>query len=65
MHQVFRITGHDDIEKKSSFPPLSTWAEGGIELFWEHYTSETGCSRNSLNGQDIKNVQQKLVRALW
>jgi hypothetical protein len=65
MHHVFRITGHDDIEKKSSFPPLSTWLEGGIELFWNHYASETGCSRNSLNGQDIKMVQQKLVRSLW
>lgn len=65
MHQVFRITGHDDIEKKSVFPPLPTWEAGGIDLFWDLYTAETGCSRDSLNGQDIKIVQQKLVRSLW
>ena len=65
MHHVFRLTGHEDIEKKAKFPPLSTWAEGGIDLFWDLYTAETGCSPDSLNGQDIKNVQQKLVRSLW
>ena len=65
MHHVFRITGHDDIEKKSVFPPLSTWSEGGLDMFWNQYTSETGCRRDSLNGQDIKTVQRKLVRSLW
>lgn len=64
MHHVFRLTGHDDIDKKSNFPALPTWVQGGVELFWDFYTAETGCSRDSLNGQDMKLVQQKLVRSL-
>jgi hypothetical protein len=65
MHHVFRITGFDDIDKKSAFPAPTTWHVDGIEMFWEQYTSETGCTRSSLNGQDAKMVQQKLVRSLW
>jgi hypothetical protein len=64
MHHVFRITGYDDIDKKSKFPAPTLWHAGGIEMFWDHYV-ETGCTRDSLNNQDIKMVQQKLVRSLW
>lgn len=64
MHHVFRITGYDDIDKKSNFPAPTLWHAGGIEMFWDHYV-ETGCTRDSLNNQDIKMVQQKLVRSLW
>ena len=65
MHHVFQFTGHDDIFTKTNYPSPTSWAEGGIEKFWNFYTTETGCSRHSLNGQDLKSVQQKLVRSLW
>ena len=36
----------------------------GSALFWDLYLKETGCSTTSMNGQNITNVQTKLVRAL-
>jgi len=36
----------------------------GVEIFWDLYVRETGCSPTSLNGQDIVDVQTKVVRAL-
>lgn len=65
LSEVYRITGEGSLENTSYFPAPSLWRQGeGIELFWELYTSSTGCSRNSLNGQNIASVQRKLVRSL-
>ena len=64
--EVFRITGDAGLGFKLHFPAPSLWRLGlGIDLFWELYERETGCSRQSLNGQDIDLVQRKLVRSLW
>lgn len=66
MHEVYRITGCAKLEHESVFPTPSLWHQGeGVELFWDSYTIETGCSRTSLHGQDIHDVQRKLVRILW
>jgi hypothetical protein len=66
LHEVYRITGYTRLDGKSPFPAPSLWRQGeGIDLFWELYTRETGCTRTSLNGQDISAVQRKLVRSLW
>ena len=63
--EVYRITGQAGLEQSSSFPAPSLWRKGeGIELFWDLYCAETGCSRNSLNGQSAVLVQRKLVRVL-
>jgi hypothetical protein len=60
--ESYRITG---TKEKENFPPVPTWRRGkGIRLFWELYERETGCSEASLNGQDVVDVQTKLVRAL-
>ncbi|KAL7543622.1 LOW QUALITY PROTEIN: hypothetical protein ACHAXR_013206 [Thalassiosira sp. AJA248-18] len=65
LNEVYRITGHGGLENSSSFPAPSLWRQGqGIELFWELYTRETGCSHRSLKGQSMSLVQRKLVRAL-
>ena len=62
MTGVGKITGTSD---SSKFPPPSLWRQGeGINLFWEVYEKETGCSQSSLNRQNIIAVQQKLVRVL-
>ena len=62
--EVYRITGKAG--SSSNFPTPSLWRQGqGIDLFWDLYEKETGCSRVSLNGQDISLVQRKLVRSLW
>ena len=43
MHEVYRITGHARLDKRSTFPVPSLWRQGqGIELFWEFYIRETG-----------------------
>ena len=64
MSEVYRITGYSRVEN-SSFPAPSLWLQGkGIDLFWDVYTSETGCTRRSLNGHDVWTVQRKLVRSL-
>ena len=66
LHEVYRITGEKHLYSSSRFPAPVLWHRGqGVELFWELYSSECGCSRDSLSGQDIKAVQQKLVRSLW
>lgn len=66
MHQVYRITGRVRLENCWTFPAPSLWHQGdGIGLFWNLYTRDTGCTSNSLNGQDIYSVQRKLVRSLW
>lgn len=66
MHEVYRLTGHSALSNHSSFPAPSLWRQSqGIEMFWELYTRETGCSRDSLNDHDIFAVQRKLVRVLW
>ena len=66
MHQVYRITGFEGIGNETSFPNPNMWRQGkGVEIFWEFYERETGCSRDSLNGQNISIVQFKLVRSLW
>ena len=66
MHEVYRITGEKNLYSSSRFPAPVLWHRGqGVELFWELYSSECGCSRDSLCGQEIKTVQQKLVRSLW
>ena len=62
MTEVEKITGTSD---SSKFPPPPLWRQGeGINLFWEVYEKETGCSQSSLNRQNIIAVQQKLVRVL-
>jgi len=66
MHEVYRITGETKLYSTSRFPAPILWHRGqGVDLFWEFYNSECGCTRESLCGQDIKTVQQKLVRSLW
>lgn len=66
MHEVYRITGETKLYSTSGFPAPILWHRGqGVDLFWELYSSECGCTRESLCGQDIKTVQQKLVRSLW
>lgn len=66
MHEVYRITGVKKMYKTSLFPPPILWHQGqGVDLFWELYKSECGCSRKSIFGQEMKTVQQKLVRSLW
>ena len=61
--EVYRITGKAG--SSSNFPTPSLWRQGqGIDLFWDLYEKETGCSRVSLNGQDMSLVQRKLVRSL-
>ena len=66
MHEVLRLTGYKKLGNGFTFPAPPLWHQGrGIDLFWEMYTSETGCSQNSLNGQDPALVQRKLVRCLW
>jgi len=64
--QVYKMTGVNDAQR---FPPPSSWRKGqdanaGVNAFWELYERETGCSKASLNGQKISDVQRKLVRAL-
>ena len=68
MHIVKEITGGMGKGKGSnnSFPSPSMWQQGsGIDVFWELYTKTTGCSRTSLNGQNMEYVQRMLVRSLW
>jgi hypothetical protein len=66
MHRVHIITGHARLENGWTFPAPNLWCQGkGIDLFWDLYTRETGCSRSSLDGQNIFLVQRKLVHSLW
>lgn len=66
MHEVYRITGEKNMYSSSRFPAPILWHRGqGVDVFWEFYIRECGCSRESLCGQDMKTVQQKLVRSLW
>ncbi len=66
MQEVYRLTGIAEIGNGLTFPAPVLWHQGrGIDLFWNLYTSETGCSQNSLNGQDPALIQRKLVRCLW
>lgn len=69
MHKVHEIIGEMDIEIESgdfSFPSPSLWLQGrGVDVFWDFYTKETGCSRSSMKGQDMSAVQRRLVRSLW
>ena len=59
---VYEITG---VNTQHEFPPPVKWTNpDGIETFFKIYMSECGCSRNSLNRQDAKIVQRKLVRVL-
>ncbi|KAL7553819.1 hypothetical protein ACHAWF_017158 [Thalassiosira exigua] len=63
MQEVYRITGFAELH--NGFPASSLWHQGrGIDLFWDLYTSDTGCTQQSLNGQDIYSIQCKLVRSL-
>jgi hypothetical protein len=64
--EVYRITGDVGLGSSSHFPPPSLWRQGeGINVFWDLYERETGCTRNSFDGQNILLVQRKLVRILW
>lgn len=66
MHEVYRITGETKLYSTSRFPAPVLWHRGqGVDLFWDFYCSECGCSRESLCSQEMKIVQQKLVRSLW
>ncbi len=66
MHIVNEITGGNSNESDNSFSSPSLWRQGrGVDIFWELYTRETGCSRTSLNGQDLATVQRRLVRSFW
>jgi hypothetical protein len=66
MHEVYRLTGYTKLGNGLTFPAPSLWHQGrGIDLFWDLYTTETGCSQNSLNGQNPALIQRKLVRCLW
>ena len=59
---VYEITG---VNVQDEFPPPVKWENPeGIETFFKIYTVECGCSRTSLNRQDPKIVQRKLVRVL-
>jgi len=60
--EVYRITGSENVEKFET--PLYWNGGNGRDLFWELYERECGCSKSSLNGQDILVVQRKLVRAV-
>ncbi len=65
MHEVYRITGHVVGNRDCNFPVPSLWRYGqGINLFWDLYSLETGCTPVSLNGQSVTTVQRKLVRCL-
>lgn len=65
MHEVYRITGCVLDNSTNNFPVPSLWRYGqGIDLFWDLYSRETGCTPVSLNGQSITSVQRKLVRCL-
>ena len=67
MYKANEIIGEMDIESgDSSFPSPSLWLQGrGVDVFWDFYTKETGCSRSSMKGQDMSAVQRRLVRSLW
>jgi hypothetical protein len=66
MHIVNEVTGGNSSESDKSFSSPSLWRQGrGVDIFWELYTKETGCSRSSLNGQDMATLQRRLVRSLW
>lgn len=66
MCEVYRITGERSMYNNLHFPAPILWNRGqGVDLFWELFQSECGCSRGSLCGQEMKDVQQKLVRTLW
>jgi len=66
MHEVYRITGCVLDNRANNFPVPSLWRYGqGIDLFWDLYSRETGCTPVSLNGQSITSVQRKLVRFLY
>lgn len=66
MHEVYRLTGYTKFVDNTTFPAPSLWHQGqGIAKFWDTYTCETGCSQNSLNGQNAALIQRKLVRCLW
>ena len=59
---MYRITGSPPTK---TFPlPVHWWQGRGIQIFWDIYELETGCSRTSLNGNELLRVQRKLVRAL-
>lgn len=65
MHVVNEITG-GKVNTDGSFPSPSLWRQGqGIDIFWDLYTKATGCSRTSLNGENIESVQRQLVRSFW
>ena len=65
-HIVNEITGGVGNGTTDSFPSPSLWHHGrGIDIFWELYTKGTGCSRTSLNGQNMESVQRRLVRSFW
>lgn len=59
---VHEITGSDD--PLHFDPPLKWVNKKGIEEFFALYTRECGTTKKSLNRQDIKIVQRKLVRLL-
>lgn len=67
MCEVYRITGERSMYNNSHyFPAPILWHRGqGVDLFWEVFQTECGCSRGSLCGQEMKAVQQKLTRSLW
>ena len=59
---VHEITGSDD--PLNFDPPLKWVNKNGIEEFFTLYMHECGTTKKSLNRQDIKVVQRKLVRLL-
>lgn len=66
MCEVYRITGERSMYDNSHFSAPILWHRGqGVDLFWELFQTECGCSRGSLCGQEMKAVQQKLTRSLW
>ncbi len=66
MCEVYRITGERSMYDNSHFPAPILWHRGqGVDLFWELFQTECGCSRGSLCGQDMKAVQQQVVRSMW
>ena len=66
MHIANEMTGGISSGNNNPFPSPSLWRHGqGIDIFWERYMKETGCSRSSLNGQSIVAVQRQLVRSFW
>ena len=63
--EMYRITSHVSSENSLAFPAPAMWPNGeGIQHFWDLYSEGTGCTRHSLNGQDMATVQRKLVRIL-